>query len=485
MLKEVVFSKRNEYTPLYIKTNFLRRKLNYDKQLLDNLFKYLPLETETIEDTEGLLFQQITTYKHSHPFIESTSDVSEYIPYTHCKICGDDMIFHRRLRNNRKHHSLTKQQRRSFPSKEVLINNNTNIRCKSPSLRSKGTISYTVEISECDICMEEKPKDEIVMLHCNHSFCRSCVCEHIENAINNNQLPIKCPEGSCGDEFAEEFVESHVNEEMFTKYKKFIRRYHISLIKNAMCCPYPNCESYALQPDNVSDTKYNDNADENTREHLNVELNVNDNKPHKKSKQQIILKCLENGHEFCLNCRRLPHKGKDCDLREELEWSKFKKENRLQKCPRCGIEIYKDSGCNHMTCSKCGYQFCWICGMKYSSFHYDNPLLPCFRMQYTEQQSILIRSPCIRALKVIGVILLLLIALPIICALPAAIGMGFGIYFLYDEFSNSLSCFNSVVYFITLISLAIALLSFGYLLLFGALIASPLAITFVVYSLCR
>jgi len=31
------------------------------------------------------------------------------------------------------------------------------------------------------------------------------------------------------------------------------------------------------------------------------------------------------------------------------------------QCPRCGIPIKKNGGCDHMTCRKCTHEFCWIC----------------------------------------------------------------------------------------------------------------------------
>jgi hypothetical protein len=303
--------------------------------------------------------------------------------------------------------------------------------------------------------MDTKPKSEIITLQCNHSFCSSCIYEHIDNAINTNSIPIKCPDGLCGVEFTEEFVQLCVNEETFKKYQKFMKRYQISLIVNAVYCPHPNCESYALKPENANDNN-----------------------------KQIILTCLENEHSFCMNCRQLPHKGRDCNLKEEEGWSVFRKENHLKKCPQCGIEIYKDSGCNHMTCTKCHYQFCWICGKKYTSSHYDNPLLPCFRMQFTNQWSVLVTNPCIRVLKLIGIILLILIALPIVFAIPEVVGMGVGMFFLFSEFSYRLRCFPRVVYFITLVFLGIALLSFGYLLLLGVIISSPIIVTYFVTRWC-
>lgn len=40
-------------------------------------------------------------------------------------------------------------------------------------------------------------------------------------------------------------------------------------------------------------------------------------------------------------------------------------------CPQCGTAIEKNLGCNHMTCKKCGYEWCWTCNGKYTSTHYQ------------------------------------------------------------------------------------------------------------------
>lgn len=46
-------------------------------------------------------------------------------------------------------------------------------------------------------------------------------------------------------------------------------------------------------------------------------------------------------------------------------------------CPRCGMIIFKDGGCNHMNCNKCKYEFCWICLGHFPGYrHTENTYCP-------------------------------------------------------------------------------------------------------------
>ena len=65
-----------------------------------------------------------------------------------------------------------------------------------------------------------------------------------------------------------------------------------------------------------------------------------------------------------------------CDCEMAKSWNESTKEKgsgedfiwmkeNTKNCPRCGLNIEKNQGCNHMTCRRglggCGHEFCWVC----------------------------------------------------------------------------------------------------------------------------
>lgn len=38
-------------------------------------------------------------------------------------------------------------------------------------------------------------------------------------------------------------------------------------------------------------------------------------------------------------------------------------------CPNCSIDSYLWKGCKHVTCSRCGYSYCWICRSEWQVGH--------------------------------------------------------------------------------------------------------------------
>jgi len=49
---------------------------------------------------------------------------------------------------------------------------------------------------------------------------------------------------------------------------------------------------------------------------------------------------------------------------------KWAKSNGVKYCPNCKRKVQKTIGCDHMTCTKCKYEWCWLCGRNYISGHH-------------------------------------------------------------------------------------------------------------------
>uniref|UniRef100_A0A8C5BUY4 RBR-type E3 ubiquitin transferase n=1 Tax=Gadus morhua TaxID=8049 RepID=A0A8C5BUY4_GADMO len=76
-------------------------------------------------------------------------------------------------------------------------------------------------------------------------------------------------------------------------------------------------------------------------------------------------RCME---VFCFKCRQMYHAPTDCPtIRKWLTKCADDSETanyisaHTKDCPKCNICIEKNGGCNHMQCSKCKHDFCWMC----------------------------------------------------------------------------------------------------------------------------
>jgi hypothetical protein len=55
-----------------------------------------------------------------------------------------------------------------------------------------------------------------------------------------------------------------------------------------------------------------------------------------------------------------------------LRWEKSVGDGRaVRACPRCQMRIWKTEGCNHMTCTHCRHQYCWVCDANWDASHYS------------------------------------------------------------------------------------------------------------------
>ena len=192
----------------------------------------------------------------------------------------------------------------------------------------------------CRICNDSYKsgsKDIISYNKCGDEYCIHCWFSYLRTKIEEGFVGnIKCMNFSCKEILDDKFIRNLIktDNKLLKKYESFLIKNEILNNPNKKFCPYKNCDSYG---EKIGKDKY--------------------------------IKC-KNGHKFCFICLKEWHGNKPCEKKEDEEINKWKKDKILKKCPNCKIWTEKNEGCNHMTCAECKYQWCWLCGGKYSYNHF-------------------------------------------------------------------------------------------------------------------
>ena len=227
-----------------------------------------------------------------------------------------------------------------------IINEKKNVIEKDINIE---TTTLNTSKNSCIICGDPfLSNDENTLKNCGHSFCNICWYNFLDVKIKENQLTtIKCLNYECKEKLSDEFIFKILknNDFLIKKYKKYKLELEIINNPNKKICPFPNCDSYLELKD--KNTKY--------------------------------VNCL-NGHTFCFFCQQKPHGEQPCDQILDSNIKEYALNNLIKKCPNCGIITEKDTGCNHMVCTKCQYQWCWLCNGKYNEFHFKKG--KCKGLQY-------------------------------------------------------------------------------------------------------
>ncbi len=193
---------------------------------------------------------------------------------------------------------------------------------------------------ECGVCMETIESKDIpkIKLPCKHYFCVDCWKEYLKEKINNaNVYKLTCMQSKCNFILEEKFIKAILDQDvdLQQKYDKFLNRKKLmDSNKKIKFCPFPDCDGYA----------------------------------EKKFKKYV--KC-NNGHEFCFECGAAPHGLKACSKIIDEGFEEWKSHTLVKRCPNCKFWTEKNEGCNHMTCSQCRFQWCWVCEKECVAGHYE------------------------------------------------------------------------------------------------------------------
>lgn len=198
------------------------------------------------------------------------------------------------------------------------------------------------EAFECKICFcDIAVNDGIILKNCLHKFCKECLIEQIKHS---EEFTVKCPndddeDGSCTFTIQEREIRKLAPADLFEKHLELSLKLYQGASETAFQCRTPNCRGFV-------------EVDENVRGFT----------------------CEVCDKVNCVGCKAI-HQGMNC---QEYEFEKnpdgvhqranAESETAIRNliaagnamfCPRCGIPVVKDEGCDFITCTTCKLGICW------------------------------------------------------------------------------------------------------------------------------
>ena len=193
----------------------------------------------------------------------------------------------------------------------------------------------------CDICCEDEAGLETFAIKCGHRFCVDCYRHYLTQKIREEgeAARIQCPADGCTRIIDARSLDLLVTPQLQDRYRELLNRTYVEDRETLKWCPYPGCENAVECPIKSKDLAW------------------------------IVptVECLCK-HRFCFGCTLADHQPAPCELvkmwlkkceddSETANWISA----HTKECPKCNSTIEKNGGCNHMTCRKCRYEFCWMC----------------------------------------------------------------------------------------------------------------------------
>ena len=284
-------------------------KLGYEPSLIKKIYAFL--RPNSIEQAIGFMSMEDGIYQHNFYGNDKNKD-------NNCYICGEPPFCHI-----------------NYSSFE--INDNEKILENKIQKNSSDNERNTIK-TDCNICGDSYPENEFIKYDkCKDSYCSDCWLNYVKGKIENGIVEkINCMNYNCKEILSKEFILSIINSDknLILKYNKFIKRLEILNDSKKKFCPYPECDSYAEE---------------------------NKNK---------IVSC-KNGHKFCFKCLKNHNEKTNCEDEMDNDFKIWMKNRIVKRCPKCRLWTEKNEGCNHMTCSQCRAQLCWLCGQFYEPNHFN------------------------------------------------------------------------------------------------------------------
>ncbi|PVF95643.1 hypothetical protein CPB86DRAFT_787878 [Serendipita vermifera] len=201
---------------------------------------------------------------------------------------------------------------------------------------------YRKYFFECQICCETKTiknsrRRKEITNACRHEprMCLYCTSEVIRGQFDLKlSTVISCPEKPCPGSLEWKDMKTFAPSDVFARYDYLVISQAVEKMPDFRWCANQKCANGYL---------------------------------HIGGKERPMMTCPDCQTVMCFNHSVRWHNGQSCDqFQKVLEQradvaSEVFVERTTKQCPSCTASISKDGGCDHMICSRCNHEFCWLC----------------------------------------------------------------------------------------------------------------------------
>ncbi|KAJ3994649.1 hypothetical protein F5050DRAFT_448823 [Lentinula boryana] len=268
--------------------------------------------------------------------------------------------------------------RRATRSSSKLLLLSSSITSPSRSSSAQKKISSTSDSSmtfTCPICYDDSPSLIALSLTCAHSACSGCWTAYAISKIRDEgEHCIRCMTEGCAVVAPDEFIHRVLRDDddgkdLEGRFEELVVRGFVASNPKLKFCPYPGCTNTVSCPSAASKSVLSmlvpivscgaRGIPSSSQNPTSTSLSTATNTSSAHTKEHIFcFGCpIESDHRpvICAVARLWMKKCEDDS--ETANWIK----SNTKECSQCQSTIEKNGGCNHMTCKKCRYEFCWVC----------------------------------------------------------------------------------------------------------------------------
>lgn len=218
---------------------------------------------------------------------------------------------------------------------------------KDKSLHGVLTFLASASFSQCEVCCEEVPDEELArnaLRPCRHTACTSCLKTHFQGQVKNGKLPCM----NCSNDIPQSENLDLLKRVFRNEYEEFndkLLNHGLEVSGDVKYCVNEKCRIPFSVPEGLT--------------------------------KLFCPICKAIGCALCGSKWRKEHQGRTCE--EFKKWKSqndpddpdFQSQDFIKRaaglvCPNCKMSYFKaKGGCAHFTCPQCRNQFCECCKTRF------------------------------------------------------------------------------------------------------------------------